>query len=323
MTPIWIFPAYPLLIVGPFAGTLAQKLVAISSTKALSIIIGGYVLQGIGFLVSLMIYSSFIYRLMTKKLPRESLRPGMFISVGPSGFTIAGIITMARSLPQAVLASTTDNASSGFMGISDAELAAKISVVAANWMGLWLWGLALWFFFISIGAHYTAFFGEKGSRIAFSMTWYSFIFPNTALTTATFAIAESALGGNKGVRVVGYILTIGLLVLWFVVVACMIRALVKKQILWPQMQEDRNEGGWKRDLESEKKWEERKDHEADASGAFGHALGRRVSARMRMMTKGSGAAAHGAGQRYGSKGGQDDSSPDVVLPPPAGHALMK
>ena len=79
MTPVWIFPAYPLLIIGPHAGVLSATL---PQKKAFDIIVGGFTLQGIGFLVSLMIYSAFIYRLMTQKLPQESSRPGMFVSVG-------------------------------------------------------------------------------------------------------------------------------------------------------------------------------------------------------------------------------------------------
>ena len=82
MTPVWIFPAYPLLIIGPHAGVLS---IALSQKKAFSIIVGGFTLQGIGFMVSLMIYSAFIYRLMTQKLPQEATRPGMFVSVGPCG----------------------------------------------------------------------------------------------------------------------------------------------------------------------------------------------------------------------------------------------
>ncbi|TEY74218.1 hypothetical protein BOTCAL_0075g00200 [Botryotinia calthae] len=66
MTPIWLFPAYPLLLLGPLA-TVFQ------------VIIGGVTIQGIGFILSLTIYSTFIYRLMTLKLPSEDLRPGMFV----------------------------------------------------------------------------------------------------------------------------------------------------------------------------------------------------------------------------------------------------
>ncbi|KAF2793958.1 hypothetical protein K505DRAFT_407777 [Melanomma pulvis-pyrius CBS 109.77] len=231
MTPVWIFPAYPLLIIGPHAGILAPKIS--NPNKALNIILSGYVIQGIGFMVSLMIYSAFLYRLMTQKLPKESMRPGMFISVGPSGFTIAGIINMGQELPHVV--------PKDFMGEGMGEFAGKVSMICANWMGLWLWGLALWFFFVSVGAHWSC--ATRG-KMDFAMTWYSFVFPNTALTTATFAIAK-ALDGNRPIQYVGCAMAILLIIAWFMVFGMMIRAVVIRQILWPQKQEDRTEGGWK------------------------------------------------------------------------------
>ena len=230
MTPVWIFPAYPLLIIGPHAANLSPKIS--NPIKALDVIISGFVIQGIGFLVSLMIYSAFIYRLMTQKLPKESLRPGMFISVGPSGFTIAAIVGMGQQLPKIV--------PKDFMGEDMGQLAGKVSQICANWIGLWLWGLALWFFFVSCGAHISC---AKKGKMDYAMTWYSFIFPNTALTTATFAVAKS-LGGNRPIQYVGCAMTIGLILTWFFVSGAMIRAVMRKQILWPQKQEDRAEGGW-------------------------------------------------------------------------------
>lgn len=158
-----IFPAYPLLIIGPHAGVLSERL---SGTQALDVIVGGYVFQGIGFMVSLMIYAAFIYRLMTQKLPQESLRPGMFISVGPSGFTIAGVVSMGQQLPRVV--------PQDFMG--DGDFAGRVSLVMANWLGLWLWGLALWFFLVSVFAHWST---VRHNRWQFAMTWYSYVFPNT------------------------------------------------------------------------------------------------------------------------------------------------
>ncbi|KAF2133359.1 hypothetical protein P153DRAFT_332046 [Dothidotthia symphoricarpi CBS 119687] len=230
MTTLWIFPAYPLLIIGPHAGNLAPKVS--NPNTALTIILGGYTIQGIGFLVSLMIYAAFIYRLMTQKLPKESLRPGMFVSVGPSGFTISGIITMGQHLPSVV--------PSSFMG-NNGELAGRVGLICANFIGLWLWGLALWFFFVSVGAHWSC--AARG-KMDFAMTWYSFVFPNTALTTATFAIAR-ALDGNRAIEVVGCVMTGGLVLMWGFVVVMNVRAVVVGQVLWPQKQEDRTEGGWK------------------------------------------------------------------------------
>jgi tellurite resistance protein TehA-like permease len=248
MTPIWIFPAYPLLITGPFASNLAPHLPA---NSALQVILSGSMLQSLGFLVSLSIYSAFLYRLMTQKLPLEALRPGMFISVGPSGFTSAGVIGMARSLPRA--------AGNDFMGPGMGAITAKISVVMANWWGIWLWGLAIWWFLVSCGAHFNS--AARG-RLTFSMTWYSFIFPNTALTTSTFAVSTALhgdLANEKGIphsarpfQVLGVVMTVGLVLMWFFVFFMMIRAVCLRQILWPQMQEDRDEGGWGKDSRARK-----------------------------------------------------------------------
>ncbi|KAJ5543144.1 hypothetical protein N7461_009147 [Penicillium sp. DV-2018c] len=226
MTPIWIFPAYPMLIIGPHAGILASKL---DPSQSLPVIIGGVTIQGVGFLVSLMVYSAFIYRLMTQKLPKENLRPGMFVSVGPSGFTVAGLVNMAagakRSFPV------------GFMG--DGRLAADVLRIVADFSCLWLWGLAIFFFLIAGAAHWSA-IGH--GRIDFSMTWFSFIFPNTALITATFAIGKAF--SCKAINIVGCVMVFPLLLMYFFVCYMMIRAIITRQIMWPQKGEDRDEGGF-------------------------------------------------------------------------------
>lgn len=80
MTPIWIFPAYPLLIIGPHAGNLSARIQ--SPTRALEIIIGGFTVQGTGFLVSLTIYAAFVYRLMTQKLPENQYDRGCSFLLG-------------------------------------------------------------------------------------------------------------------------------------------------------------------------------------------------------------------------------------------------
>ena len=54
---------------------------------------------------------------------------------------------------------------------------------------------------------------------------------------------------NNPIKIVGCVFTCILVVLWFFVVGAMLRAVVLKQILWPQKQEDRDEGGWKTEAE--------------------------------------------------------------------------
>ena len=109
---------------------LAEKQLPRHTNDAVQIIVGGVVIQGIGFMVSLMIYSAYLYRLMTQKLPAESTRPGMFISVGPSGFTVSGLINMGTNIPKAVPAD--------FMG--NGELSGQVAKILAYWSGFWLWG---------------------------------------------------------------------------------------------------------------------------------------------------------------------------------------
>jgi Voltage-dependent anion channel len=83
----------------------------------------------------------------------------------------------------------------------------------------------------------------------FAMNWFSFIFPNTALTTATFAIAKAF--NSPAIAIIGCVMTCLLILTWFFVVFMMFRAVYLHQILWPQKGEDKNEGGFvSKDVES-------------------------------------------------------------------------
>ncbi|KAH8690955.1 voltage-dependent anion channel-domain-containing protein [Talaromyces proteolyticus] len=228
MTPIWIFPAYPMLIVGPHAGVLSAQL---SPRQSFYIILGGFTIQGVGFLVSLMVYSAFIYRLMTQKLPKENIRPGMFVSVGPSAFTAAGTVNMAANAERVFPSDLFGNG----------PLVAMIVQVVANFSCLWLWGLAIFWFFIATSAHILPVM--QGGRMVFSMTWFSFVFPNTALITATFAIGK--VFSCRPIEIAGLVMTVLLIIVYIFVVYMMIRAIVLHHILWPQKGEDKDEGGFR------------------------------------------------------------------------------
>ena len=54
------------------------------------------------------------------------------------------------------------------------------------------------------------------------------------------------------IRVVGCVMACLLVIAWFTVFGVMIRAILLKDILWPQKQEDREEGGWKSDANEKK-----------------------------------------------------------------------
>lgn len=186
MTPIWVFPAYPLLLVAPIAANLIDSLpnaAAAARVNSVAIALAAVCIQGTGFLLSLMIYSAFIYRLMTQKLPRETTRPGMvsidpmlmyllpidqrqFVSVGPSGFTVAGLVHLGNTVMPKILPE-------GYLGIPSV---APVLKLLSDLLGLVLWGLCLWFFLVSLGAHWQVMnINDPDHQIHFDMTWYVYL----------------------------------------------------------------------------------------------------------------------------------------------------
>ena len=65
-----------------------------------------------------------------------------------------------------------------------ADTAAQILRLLAYMAGLWLWGLSLWFFLVSVGSLWKYLRPESKGKLRFQMTWFSFVFPNTALVSA-------------------------------------------------------------------------------------------------------------------------------------------
>ncbi|KAH6640821.1 voltage-dependent anion channel [Chaetomium tenue] len=224
MTPVWVFPAYPLLLSAPFGGNLvsaASRAGQLDGINTVPVALAAITVQGTGFLISFMICAAFLYRLMTQKLPRDHQRPGVFISIGPSGFTCAGLVQLGSQ--------TASIFPPGFAGT---QHAADILRLLSYMAGLWLWGLSIWFFLVSVGSLWKYLRPESKGKLRFQMTWFSFVFPNTALVTAT-----EALGGaleSPGLQIFGCVLAACLILVWILVFTEMLRCLWRKELLWPK-----------------------------------------------------------------------------------------
>ncbi|KAK2001281.1 C4-dicarboxylate transporter/malic acid transporter [Colletotrichum falcatum] len=223
MTPTWVFPAYPLLLTAPFASNLIQAATQanqhIVTLNTPAIALCAVATQGAGCMIAFMISAAFIYRLMTQKLPREFQRPGVFISIGPFAFTVGGLVQLGNQA-ETIL-------HSDFLGTN---LAVPIVKVMSAFIGLWLWGLSLWFFIVSVGSLWKVLWPKK--RMSFQMTWWSFVFPNTALITATTALGK--VFQNSGLQTSGSVMAACLIVVWFIVFWSMIRSLYRRELLWPK-----------------------------------------------------------------------------------------
>ncbi|KAF4126417.1 Pfam:C4dic mal tran, partial [Geosmithia morbida] len=155
--------------------------------------------QGTGCLIAFMISAAFLYRLMTQKLPRDMQRPGVFMAIGPYGFTAAGLLQIGNEADIIT-----------FPDALDPTHAIQIVRVVSLLVSLWMWGLSMWFFLVSVGSLWK--YTRPGHHLPFQMTWWSFVFPNTALVTATEAMGK--VFDSHGIRVFGIVMTVALVVVW-------------------------------------------------------------------------------------------------------------
>lgn len=225
ITPTWILPIFPVMLAGTLAALFSKTQPA---DQAMAMLCAGLAAQGLGILVSIFMYSSYLSRLMTFGLPFQ--RPGMFIAVGPPSFTAAAFVAMAADVPR-VFEEATRSATSPILGIGDtATLAAGVRLLALN-ASIFLWGLSFWFFVCAAAAVIAGMPDRK-----FHLSWFSFVFPNVGFAMASFRMGE-ALDSNL-ILWLGTILTIALFVVWlFVLVRC-VRGVYKREIVWPGHDED-------------------------------------------------------------------------------------
>lgn len=97
--------------------------------------------------------------------------------------------------------------------------------------GIFLWLLAFWFCALS-----TVSVLSSWREMHFTLNWWAFIFPNAGLTIALIQIANVL--DSDGIKAVCSGMTTVLLVLWFFVAAMNLRAVLRREVLWPGMDED-------------------------------------------------------------------------------------
>ncbi|KAF5724111.1 C4-dicarboxylate transport mae1 [Fusarium mundagurra] len=213
MTPAWILPVFPAML----TGTLASALMSSQSPEhRMSMLVAGLAFQGLGWTVSLFMYPLYLGRLMQDGLPAPAMRPGMFIAVGPAGYTAVAIIGMSRSLPE------------GYGYFATYPMANEILRVLALWTGVWIWCVGFWFLGFSLFAVLASALRWK---LKFSMSWWAFVFPNIGFTLATAYIGEELQ--SEGIKWVSSAMTILLVIMWFVVLYGMISAVIRRKLLWP------------------------------------------------------------------------------------------
>jgi C4-dicarboxylate transporter/malic acid transport protein len=219
MTPAWILPVFPAMFSGTIASLIAPDQ---PPEQRLPIIIAGVTFQGLGILVSMIMYPIYLGHLMVDGLPDIDLRPGMFIAVGPPSFTSLALIGMGNALPP------------NYSFFASHPIAIEVLQTVALFTACFLWSLGFWFFCISL-------ISTAGGipKMTFHLTWWAFVFPNLGLTIATIEIGREF--ESKGILWVGSGMTVLVVLVWMFVFVSHMKAVWQHKILWPGRDEDKDE----------------------------------------------------------------------------------
>lgn len=219
MTPGWILPMFPVML----AGTLATLIAPTQPTgQREPIIIAGLTFQGLGWMVSFMVYAMYLHRLIEFGLPSPDLRPGMFIAVGPPSFTGLALIGLSQALPP----------DSGYFQARPGMI--LVLQTLADFTAIFLWCLSFWFLCIALISVLS-----RARDMSFRLVWWAFVFPNVGFTIATIRIGKQL--DNEGILWVASAMTILLVGVWIFVFVNHMRALWNRQIMMPGMDEDKGE----------------------------------------------------------------------------------
>jgi len=139
--------------------------------------------------------------------------------VGPPSFTALALISLADHWP----------AGEDYFG-PDAVTAQVVKILALM-VGIFIWSLSLWFFVVAVVSCVAA-----RNSLRFHMNWWAFVFPNVGFTLATINIGKSL--HSAGIKWVGSVMTVGLVVVYLFVLGRQIRAVWTNKLLWPGRDED-------------------------------------------------------------------------------------
>lgn len=224
MTPAWILPIFPIMLVGTVASSLAGFQLQVHS---LPMLVAGLTCQGLGFFVALAFYALWLGRLMSVGLPHG--RPGMFIAVGPPSFTALALIGMANAAAKVF--------PQGFdiSDITNTLLVIDVLRIVALLIAIFLWTLALWFFFVTAIAVIAGIPTGGG----FHLSWWTFVFPNVGFTIGLINIGKALR--SEPILWLTSVMTVALAGMWLFVAFYQIKAVLTKKIMWPGRDEDFDE----------------------------------------------------------------------------------
>ncbi|PYI01419.1 C4-dicarboxylate transporter/malic acid transport protein [Aspergillus sclerotiicarbonarius CBS 121057] len=210
---VQILPYFPPMLSGTMAGLLAPNQ---DPAQAMPMLVGGTTMQGLGFLLFLVILVQSMTELSTEGLPNPDVRPEMFIAVGPPSFTIIAMISMADAAVQKL----PDHYITAATSVRPADVLLIITVAVS----VFLWALA---FFLFCMAGLSMLEALWHRTIRFETLWWCMVFPITGFVLATIDLAEYLC--SAPISWVSTGMTIFQVALWLSITMCQLFVWVCKQ----------------------------------------------------------------------------------------------
>lgn len=231
MTPAWDLPIFPFMLSGTIAASGSQFQ---PPYQAVPMIVGGLTAQGLGFMMSILMYALYIRRMVQFGFPGAAARPAMFIAVGPPSFTALAILGMANDWPRAYINYFGDDIAYTLNGLNSANqqlVAIQIMRVLATAMAVFTWSLSAWFCCIGIVACLLA-----AREMTFHLNWWAFVFPNTGFVISTISIGKVLR--SEAILYLGNVFTIVIICTYLFVAVNHVWAVWSRKILWAGKDED-------------------------------------------------------------------------------------
>lgn len=216
MTPALVLTVFPPMLVGTLASIMGPYQ---SPHDRIPILVAGVTMQGLGFLVSLLVNAAYLVRLLDSGLPPLPMRASMFIAVGPPAFTTTALIGIADAIP------------AGYGYFAAHPVAVDMMPPLALVFSVLIWTLGFWFLFMAILGCARSYRSMK-----FGLAWYAFVFPNSGLVLSIIALGNAF--NSEGIKWVGSVATVVLVAVYFFVLGMNVRAVLQRRILWPGKDED-------------------------------------------------------------------------------------
>lgn len=161
MNPAWFLLIFNTMLTGTIASTIVADQ---PPEQRMAIIVAGISYQGLGWIVSMLFLVHFVGKNMEKGWVVPDHRPGQFMPVGSSGYTIVALIGMARAIP------------TGYDYFAIHPSAPEILLILATWIGIFMWLFTLWLFGMAFCMNVIAILHKKDGRwqfnMGFHMSWW-------------------------------------------------------------------------------------------------------------------------------------------------------